>query len=215
MIQGTAEWFQARCGNLTASRIYEAIARTQKGAFTAARGALMAELVAERLTGKTAMHYVSQAMKDGIVRQPAATQGYAFATGQEVDEGGFYLHPTIKDAGASPDGLIGAEGGLEIKCPTAEVFIKWLDADEAAPGYVPPEHVPQCLWGMACTGRRWWDFVAYHPDFPLDLQVFRNRVERDDIAIAKLEAEARVFLEELGAQVERLRLRQTRLAHAA
>ena len=209
MIQGTAEWFAARCGKLTASRIYEATKRIKTGAYSAERRAIMAELVAERLTGEAAQHFVSAAMKWGTEQQPAAAQAYTFFTGREVRDVGYFNHPRIKDSGASPDGFIGDDGGLEIKCPIAETHIATLLAGE-----IPIEHLPQMHWGMACTGRAWWDFVSYDPRMPSHLQCFIARVERDEAVIAALEADVATFLDELGAKVELLHALYDRKAAA-
>ncbi len=210
--QGSAAWFAARCGCLTASRIGEATKRVKSGAWSAERRGVMAELVAERLTGEAAQHFVSSAMRWGTEQQPAAAQGYTFLTGRDVREVGFVPHPRIQDSGASPDGLIGEDGGVEIKAPIAENHIATLLAGMDVQDYVPPEHLPQIQWGMACTGRAWWDFVSFDPRMPAHLQVYIARVDRDEAAIAALEADARVFLDELAAQVERLHALYDRVA---
>ncbi len=207
MIQGTADWFAARCGKITASRVGEATKRTQKGAWGAERRTVMTELVAERLTGQAAQHFVSAAMRWGTEQQAAAAQAYTFLTGREVSDVGLINHPRIKDSGASPDGLIGDDGGIEIKCPITENHIATLLASE-----VPAEHLPQIHWGIACSGRAYWDFVSYDPRMPAHLQCFIARVERDDVAIAALETDVVTFLDELGAKVERLHTLYDRVA---
>lgn len=199
MIQGSADWFAARCGRITASRIGEATRRLKKGGWGAERAAVMAELVAERLTGETAHHYVSPVMAWGSQQQAAAAIAYEFETGCAVAEAGYVQHPTIEDSGASPDGYVGDDGLIEIKCPTTQTHIATLDAQE-----VPPEHLPQILWQMACTGRQWCDFVSYDPRLPAHLQLFVKRVDRDDAIIAEFETDVRQFLVELAAKVERL-----------
>jgi len=210
--QGSAAWFAARCGRLTASRIGEATKRVKGGGWGAGRRNVMGELVSERLTGQAADHYVSPAMQWGLANEAAAVQGYEFLTGAVARETGFIPHPTIRDSGASPDRLIGDDGLLEAKCPITVNHIATLLAGMDAPGYVPEEYLPQIHWQMACTGRPWANFISFDPRMPAHLQVYIARIARDEAVIAALEADARVFLDELDAQVERLHALYDRVA---
>lgn len=199
MNQGSPEWHAARLGKVTASRIADAIKRTQKG-YGAERAYYMAELLAERLTGQAAEKFVSAAMAWGTDREPEARELYEFQTGHLVDETGFHDHPTIALAGASPDGLIGADGLIEIKCPTTSTHLNTLLSGE-----VPEGHLPQIQWQLACTGREWCDFVSFDPRMPASMRLFVKRVERDAERIIELETEVGKFLAELSDKIEALR----------
>jgi dihydrofolate reductase len=116
-----------------------------------------------------------------------------------VDTVGFVLHPTFDYAGSSPDGLVGDDGGLELKCPKTTTHIKWLMAGE-----VPEEHQAQCLWNMACCGRAWWDFMSFDPRLPDGMKIFIVRMDRDDARIAAIEAEVAKFNDEIEAAIKQL-----------
>lgn len=199
MEQRTVEWHQARLGKLTASRIADATARTKSG-YGASRANLMADLVCERLTGASSGGYVNAAMQHGIDTEPEARSAYEFELGVTVQEVGFLDHPSIDMAGASPDGLVGDDGLLEIKCPQSAAHIETLLTKT-----VPEKYLKQMQWQMACTGRRWCDFATYDPRMPQELQLWVLRVKRNDQLIAELEKEARLFLAELNDKVLELR----------
>src|SRR5690606_10306931 len=185
------EWFAARLGKLTASRIADATARVAKG-YGASRANLMADLICERLTGVPVDRYVNSAMQHGIETEPTAKSVYEFELGVTVVDIGFVDHPRIEWSGASPDGLVGADGLLEIKCPQSAQHIDTLLTKS-----VPEKYMKQMQWQMACTGRAWCDFATYDPRMPQDLQLWVLRVMRDDKAIAELEKEVRLFLADL------------------
>lgn len=197
MQQGSEEWFAARCGKATASQ-FRAILATIKSGEAAERRNYRAALIVERLTGKADIGFTSEAMRWGTEQEPFARIAYMAKTGAVVEEAGFILHPEI-NAGASPDGLIGEDGGLEIKCPSKATHLSTLQS-----GVMPTEHTPQVQGAMWITGRKWWDFVSYHPEFPDHLQLFVKRVQRDDDYIRDLEAKVRAFLAEVDAEVESL-----------
>lgn len=201
MVQGSPEWLAARCGKVTASRVGDITARLKKGGFTAARDAYLRQVAAERLTGYATQHFVSAAMLDGSEREPAARADYAFRHRIEVVRMGFIQHPTIAMCGASPDGLVGADGGVEFKCPKAETHIGWV-----LDGVVPEEHLPQIDLNLACSGREWWDFVSYDGRFPDVAQAFERRVYRIERAaeIAAMEADILTFLAEVSEVVARV-----------
>lgn len=194
MQQQTPEWFAARCGKATASRFKDILAKIKSGE-AADRRNYRAELVCERLTGKADAGFTNAAMAWGTEQEPFARIAYMAKTGNIVEEIGFVAHPTLA-AGASPDGLIGEDGGLEIKCPNKATHLATLRSQS-----VPPEHMPQVQGAMWITGRKWWDFVSYHPEFPEGLQLFVKRVERDNDYIASLETEVSTFLAEVEADV--------------
>lgn len=198
IIQGSAEWHAARCGKVTASRVADLIAKTKTG-WGASRANYMAELVAERLTGTQAAGYSNAAMQWGTDMEPEARENYAFVSDVEVEQVGFVPHPTIEMAGASPDGLIGDGGLVEIKCPNTATHIDTLIGQT-----VPAKYMTQMQWQMACTGRAWCDFVSYDPRMPEGMQVFIRRVERDEETIAQLEADVSAFLADLDDKVASL-----------
>lgn len=191
--QGTADWFSDRCGHLTASRMKDVLARLKNGEPAKARRDYMIELIAERMTGDTMRHYVTQAMQFGIDTEPYALDAFKLHTGKDVIQCGFLKHGEIEYFGASPDGLVEDDGLLEIKCPTTTTHIEWLMA-----GVVPPEHKPQMLAQMACTGRTWCDFVSYDPRIRHeDKKLFLIRFEPTTDEIKAIEKVAIAFLREV------------------
>lgn len=198
IVQGSPEWFALRCGKVTASRIADLTATTKSG-YSASRANYMAQLVSERLTGTPAEHYTNAAMQWGTEQEPAARDLYEFVTGQTVTEVGFVQHPTIAASGASPDGLVG-EGLVEIKCPLTASHI-----DTLLGGGIEGKYVKQMQWQLACTGRRWCDFVSFDPRLPGKLAMFVKRIERDQKMISEFEVDVVLFLAELDKQVDALR----------
>ncbi len=196
--QGTPEWFAQRLGKVTASRVADIIAKTKTGV-AASRGNYLAQLVAERLTGQAADSFKSGAMQHGTETEPMARMAYETETGQMVTEVAMIQHPKIEMAGASPDGLVGDDGLVEIKCPNTSTHIATLMADKAPSGYMA-----QMQWQMACTGRAWVDFVSFDPRMPEDMQLFIKRVPRDEKLIAEYEAEVIKFLAEVQETVDKL-----------
>jgi putative phage-type endonuclease len=196
--QGTPEWFAQRLGKVTASRVADIIAKTKTGV-AASRGNYLAQLVAERLTGQAADSFKSGAMQHGTETEPMARMAYETETGQMVTEVAMIQHPKIEMAGASPDGLVGEDGLVEIKCPNTSTHIATLMADKAPSGYMA-----QMQWQMACTGRAWVDFVSFDPRMPEDMQLFIKRVPRDEKLIAEYEAEVIKFLAEVQDTVDKL-----------
>lgn len=199
MEQGSEAWKAARLGRLTASRVADATDLLKSGKPGAKRESYMGELVAERLTGLVVEKYQNDLMRHGTEQEPQARSLYEFMRDVDVELVGFVPHPTIPMAGASPDGLVGADGLIEIKAPSTMTHVKTLLAQE-----IPEEHVKQIDWQMACTGRLWTDFVSYDPRLPPHLALFIKRRERDADAIAELEAQARAFLSEIDATVSAL-----------
>jgi putative phage-type endonuclease len=196
--QGTPEWFAQRLGKVTASRVADIMAKTKTGV-SASRGNYLAQLVAERLTGQSADTFKSGAMQHGTETEPQARMVYEAETGQIVTEVAMINHPTIEMSGASPDGFVGTDGLVEIKCPNTSTHIATLLADKAPSGYMA-----QMQWQMACTGRAWCDFVSFDPRMPDDMQLFIKRVPRDEVLIAEYEAEVIKFLAEVQETVDKL-----------
>lgn len=201
IVQGTPEWFAARLGKVTGSRVADLMAKTKSG-YSASRANYMAELICERLTGQQGERFTNAAMAWGTETEPQARAAYEFLTDREVVETGLVLHPSVPDFGASPDGLVGIDGLLEIKCPNTATHIETL-LSEAVPG----KYMTQMQAQMACTGRAWCDFVSFDPRMPGDLQIWIKRAERDEAFITEMEGEIIAFLTELGAKVDALRAR--------
>lgn len=199
MEQGSEAWLLARAGKVTASRVADLMARTKTG-YGASRANYLAELVAERLTGQPAARFLNDAMRWGTDQEPNARAAYAFAYGVEIEETGLVMHPCIADFGASPDGLVGTEGLIEIKCPNTATHIDTLLSKA-----VPQKYVLQMQTQMACTGRGWCDFISYDPRMPAEMQMWVQRVPRDDVLIGEIEAETVKFLGELAGTIEALR----------
>jgi putative phage-type endonuclease len=198
MEQRSPEWYAARLGKVTASRVADIIAKTKSG-YSTSRANYMAELVCERLTGKQGDFYQNAAMVWGTETEPMARSAYEAHSGNLVTETGLILHPSIADAGASPDGLIDEDGLVEIKCPNTSTHIDTL-LDEK----VPSKYVTQIMWQMACTERKWCDFVSFDPRMPEHMQLFVKRIERDDDMIVELEREVEKFLVELEYKITTL-----------
>ena len=199
--QRTDSWYQDRLGKATASRMGDLMAQTKTG-YGASRGNYMAELLIERLTGAPTEGYQSPAMLRGIELEPAALAHYCFDTDLSVDMVGFINHPRIQMAGCSPDGLVGSEGLVEIKCPTSKTHLGTL-----LTGKVDVAYIDQMQFQMACTGRSYCDFVSYDPHQHETMQLRIIRVMRDDKAIDKIELEVTQFLIDVDATVDLLRKR--------
>ncbi|MEY9806943.1 lambda exonuclease family protein [Bradyrhizobium elkanii] len=199
IVQGSPDWFAARLGKVTASRVADVVARTKTG-YGASRATYMGQLIAERLTGEVQESYTNAAMQWGTEQEPNARAAYEFRTDATVDLASFVPHPTIADSGASPDGYVGADGLIEIKCPGTSTHIDTLLGRS-----VPGKYLTQIQWQLACCGRGWCDFISFDPRMPESMSLFISRVQRDDKLIAELEDEVRKFLAELDAKVSDLR----------
>ena len=199
MEQGSPEWFEARLGNATGSRISDLMAKTKSG-YSASRANYIAQCVVERLTGEREETYQSAAMSWGIETEPYAREAYEIVTGNLVSDASYVPHPTIVHSGASPDGLINDDGVLEIKCPNTATHIKTLLAPK-----VPRNYALQVQWEMACTDRQWCDFVSYDPRMPDHLKYYCQRIQRNDELIEEIGIEVVLFLEEVDKTVKELK----------
>lgn len=197
MEQRTPEWFAKRLGLVTASRIADVMAKTKTGA-SASRSGYMAQLITERLTGAPTEGYQSAAMEWGTEQEPVARAAYEAREGVLVDEVDFVRHPLL-EAGASPDGLVGEDGCIEIKCPNTSTMLEYIETRS-----VPRKYLLQMQWQLACTGRNWCDFVAFDPRLPEHLRLLVIRVPRDEAVIAEIAGEVGRFLTELRDRVEHL-----------
>jgi len=198
VIQGSDEWKQSRIGKATASRISDIVAKTKTG-YSTSRANYMAQLVVERMTNQVAESYSNAAMEWGVENEEFARAAYEAKTGNMVDQVGAIDHPRIALSAASPDGLVGDDGCLEIKCPNTATHIETLLGDEPAKKYYD-----QMQWQMVCANRSWCDFVSFDPRMPAHLQLFVKRIERNDIYIAELESEVIRFLAEVDDKVKKL-----------
>jgi putative phage-type endonuclease len=198
MEQGTEAWFNIRIGKVTASRVADVLAKTKTG-YSTTRDNYMAQLVCERLTGQKGESFTNAAMQHGIETEAYARAAYEARYDVLVDEVGFVSHPTIEMSGASPDGLVGEDGLIEIKCPNTATHIETLLSES-----VPNKYYTQMQFQIACTGRKYCDFVSFDNRLPTELQMFVKRVPRDDMYIKLIEDEIVKFLAELDTKINQL-----------
>ena len=202
--QGTEAWFADRLGKVTASRLADVLAKTKTG-YSASRNNYMTQLVLETITQSRAESYTNLAMAWGTEQEPFARAAYEAKTGQMVEEVGFLPHPTIALAGASPDGLVGDDGMVEIKCPSTSTALEcWLTQSQGG-NPVDGKYFAQMQWQMRCADRSWCDYVVFDPRMPAKAQLFVTRVERDEEWLKNAEEEVTKFLVEMQAKVETLK----------
>ena len=196
--QGSDEWHKHRCGSLGASQVHDVLAKTKSG-YSAARGNTTARMAIERLTGVTQETFKNAAMQWGNDMEPRARAAYEFVTGNSVDIVGLFKYENMPGTHASPDGLVGPDGCIEIKCPNSLTHIETLDSEK-----IDPKYLTQMQWQMFMTGRDWCDFVSYDPRCPDDLQLFIKRVDRDPKRIQELCDEVQKFLGEVDQMLNRI-----------
>ena len=194
MDQRSVEWIEARLGHATGSRASDMLA----GKDTQARKGYITQLVTERLTGMSQDFYTNADMQRGIEVEPVARAAYQ-ASHELVDEVGFIKHPTILWFGASPDGLVGSDGLVEIKCPRSTTHLEYIQAKKP-----PQKYVPQMLAQLSCTGRKWVDFVSFDNRFPEHLQLFVVRFQPSAEELEKFESKVKEFLSEVNNLMEQL-----------
>lgn len=199
IIQGSPEWFAIRCGKVTASRVADIVRKTKTG-YSTSRANYQAELIAQRLTNTVVPGFTNAAMQWGTDNEPNARVAYELMRDCDVQEIGFVIHPTILMAGASPDGLVGADGLAEFKCPLTATHLDTLEGAS-----ISADYIIQIQWQMACTARKWCDWVSFDPRLPAWLQLHIQRIKRDDVMIASLEKDVTAFLAELDDKLSRLR----------
>ncbi|UTO29105.1 lambda exonuclease family protein [Bartonella harrusi] len=202
MEQRTAEWFQARLGKVTASNVYNVLSKTAKGLPTSKYEDYKIKLMTERLTGEISQSYITPSMQWGIEHEEDALKEYEFIYDADVIKCGFIPHPTIEMAGASPDGLIGEDGLVEVKCPQSTTHLRFFMYDE-----IKPEYIAQMQFQMACTGRKWCHFISYNPQFvgrSTGLRMKVKRIHRDDEQIEQLTKAVEVFLAEIEQDMEQI-----------
>jgi putative phage-type endonuclease len=199
--QGTPEWKAQRVGKVTASRVADVIAKVKTGV-SASRVNYEAQIICERLTGVAVEGYTNAAMQHGIDTEPQARSAYEFMRNVDVVLAEFVDHPRVPMSGASPDGFVDDDGLIEIKCPQQAAHLETLLSRK-----VPAKYVTQMMWQMAATERKWCDFVSYNPTFPPHLQLFVERVHRDEAMISELEREVLAFLADVDRKVSQLQPR--------
>jgi len=203
MDQRSAEWFSARLGKVTASKIDDIVIKTKSGESQYTKKYKM-QLVTERLTNKVVPVFMNSAMAHGVEYEDEARIEYAnfnkLLLDKDVREVGFIDHPKIDMSGASPDGLVGDKGLIEIKCPQPMTHTETLET-----GVIARKYIHQMQWQMACTGKEWCDFVSYHPDFPEAYKLFIKRVARDNDLISHLEASVENFLKEVNDKLKTIK----------
>lgn len=200
IVQRSEEWRQLKLGKVGASRVADIVARTKSG-YSASRENYLTELLLERITGFPADRFQSDAMRYGTEMEPLARAAYSFDFDVEVEQIAFATHPSIEMAGASPDGLVGKLGLVEIKVPQPATHLDTLLSEK-----VPEKYIIQMNWQMCCTEREFCDFVSYNPSFPPAAKMFVKRIPRDDAMISHLEGEVRAFLADLDKKLEELNL---------
>ncbi len=209
--QRTAQWLYDRVGYCTASRFKDVLGVLKSGKEPAARRNYRVQLAVERLTNHPTSNYMNAAMEWGVTQEAQARMAYEARTGEIVEETGFIHHPSLEWCGGSPDGLVGAKGLCEFKCPyeSAVHVMTLLD------GAMPEEHAAQVQGLMWITGREWCDFVSYDPRPPRGLDLFVQRIARDDAYIASLETEVRKFLAEVAAMLDAMHAKLETVKEAA
>lgn len=198
--QRTEEWFAKRCGKFTGSRFVDVMAKSKRdGKPLKAYSDLVWDLVVERMTGQAQDGVDSFAMRHGRDVEPYARQEYELVTGLAVEQIDFVQHPEYSFVGCSPDGLIGDDGGLEMKCPKDSAIHLQRFLDGMGDEFIP--QVQGCLW---VTGRAWWDWVSYDPRMPESHRLLRLRIERDDKYIKTLEESVLAAESEVLSIIEQL-----------
>ncbi|EDU9605052.1 YqaJ viral recombinase family protein [Salmonella enterica] len=199
MLQRSPEWFAARCGKVTASRLYDLMTRTKSG-YAASRQNYMAELICQRLTGKPEEGFTNAAMMRGTELEPVAREMYALNEFDAViSEVGLIDHPTIAGFAASPDGLVNDDGLIEIKCPNT-----WTHLQTLKTGVPKRQYLLQMHAQMMCTGRKWCDFVSFDDRLPPELAYFKTRINFDEVLAEEIEQEVVKFLTELETEIQNI-----------
>lgn len=199
MLQRSPEWFAARCGKVTASRLYDVMARTKSG-YAASRQNYMAELICQRLTGKPEEGFTNATMMRGTKLEPVAREMYALNEFDAViSEVGLIDHPTIAGFAASPDGLVNDDGLIEIKCPNT-----WTHLQTLKTGVPKRQYLLQMHAQMMCTGRKWCDFVSFDDRLPPELAYFKTRINFDEVLAEEIEQEVVKFLTELETEIQNI-----------
>lgn len=203
LVQGTDEWHAARCGKITSSCFGKLAGKGRSGGWTQTAITYMNQVVAERLTGVPQDEIQNKYIDHGHTFEPIARQMYQLnlADHAEVKEVGFCEHPTIPFCGGSPDCLVGSDGLVEIKCPyNVHQHLAHIEAD----GTDNKEYIWQMQGNMWVTGRKWCDFVSFHPFVPQAFRIHVVRYERDEDVIEELEERVPRALEQIEIRLKNL-----------
>lgn len=197
--QGSDLWHQLRLGHVTASGIADLMAKTKTGE-SESRRKYKVKLVAERMTGKAQESYSNAAMEWGVEQEQYAAMAYELKNNVLLDKTGFWLHPSIKWLGVSPDRLVGNDGLVEIKCPNTTTHIDYILDD-----VVPARYYKQIQCQLWVTNSQWCDFVSYDPRLPEENQLFIKRAYPDEVFIREMESEVLKFLDEVEQMINKLK----------
>jgi putative phage-type endonuclease len=198
--QGSPEWVQARCGSVGASIVADVMSKGKDGKESTGYANLRARIVAERLTGCVIEGYTNTFMERGNVDEGSAREVYEFVTGNAVEQVGLIRHPAIPFFHASPDGLIGEDGILELKRKIPALHIDYLLKKR-----VPPEYIKQMTAQLSCSGRSYVEFASYCPELSEEYQFFTIRMYRDEEAIKAMEAAVIAFNESVERMIADLK----------
>jgi putative phage-type endonuclease len=197
--QGSDEWHELRRGVVTASRFKDVMSKGRGAEPSKTRLSYMMELAAEILTDEINHLEPNKYMIWGTETEPRAKANYEINNDVDVKEVTFIKHGSL-NCGVSPDGLIGSDGGLEIKCPKTTTQLETYLS-----GKMPSQHKSQvqgCLW---VSEREWWDFVSYDPRINAEAEYFQVRVYRDEDYIKSLEEGVKEFNEQLNEMINKLK----------
>ena len=184
--QVTEEWLKKRLGKITGSTIHKIMSLKEN---SSTRSKLLQDLTLERISGSPTKNIVTGPMARGLELESEARHAYELKN-QKVILTGFIDHPTIKEAGASPDGLVGEDGLIEIKCLNKKNHNEIVKKQT-----LPKQYNLQIQFQLACTNRVWCDFVAYHPESDHSLYVKRVLPEYD--LIKEIHEKAIIFVGEV------------------
>ena len=195
--QGSEAWHSIRLGKVTASRMKDVLSKGRGTAQSKTAETYMMELLCERLTGESKPFFENDAMQWGTATEPQARSMYELMSGNTVDEVAFVEHNEF--IGISPDGLIGDDGLIEIKCPTTITQVRRALTNDYSKDYYTQI---QCqLW---VTERQWCDFLSFDPRLDIDASYLLQRVERDDVFIAAMEEKTYLFVDTMNELYKRL-----------
>lgn len=189
-LQGSDEWFEARLGFVTASNFHKVLNKKT------GRGLYMRKLAAERLTSCREESYKNEIMEYGTETEQAARSFYEKANDCIIEKVGFACRDEW--IGGSPDGLVGQEGIIEIKCPLTSTHI-----ENILSGKMSLKHIPQVQGLLWVTDRKWCDFVSFDPKVVAN-PMFCVRIERDKNYFKMLAGEVGVFVSELQAMINKI-----------
>jgi putative phage-type endonuclease len=198
VLQGSDEWLAMRLGKITASRFKDVMTNGIGGSPSKTAESYMIELAIEAVTGKSLPFFENDAMRHGTETEPKARLMYELMTGNDVAEVAFIEHNEF--VGVSPDGLIGVNGGIEIKCPNTKTQVeRYLGAIGLPDDYKWQVH--GCIW---VAEREWWDFVSFDDRIDTAAQYLCTRVYRDEKIIKELDEKVKAFSESLQEMIIKL-----------